>query len=93
MITWKTVGNKKVPEPKEGLDEEFDSANMKVESIKEKLDKYLEKVRKELKSREINYSCNTKRFRYEIEVPDDLCKKVNQDDYVNTSTIKGKKRF
>lgn len=24
MISWKSVGKKKVPEPKEGLDEEFD---------------------------------------------------------------------
>lgn len=34
MIQWKTVGKKKVPEPVKGLDEEFDEANERVETIK-----------------------------------------------------------
>ena len=39
------MGTKKIPEPVKGLDSEFDEANMRVEKIKERLDKYLEEVR------------------------------------------------
>ncbi len=92
MIQWKSVGSKKVPEPVPGLDEEFDQANARVERIKEKLETYIEKVRKELKCRNINYTTNSKRFRYEIEVPEDMVKKVS-DEYINTSNVKGKKRY
>ena len=41
MIQWKSVGNKKVPEPVPGQDEEFDAANSRVEKIKEKLEAYI----------------------------------------------------
>lgn len=92
MIQWKSVGSKKVPEPVPGLDEEFDQANARVEKIKEKLEKYIEKVRKELKCRNINYATLSKRFRYEIEVPENMAKKMS-DDYINTSNVKGKKRY
>ncbi len=77
MIQWKSVGNKKVPEPVPGLDEEFDTANSQVEKIKERLEAYIEKVRKELKCRNISYTTNSKRFRYEIEVPEDMAKKIS----------------
>ena len=92
MIQWKTVGSKKIPEPIEGLDEEFDEANAKVGKIKQRLDDYLENVRKELKSRQITYTTNSKRYRYELEMPEDMNKKVS-DDYINTSNVKGKKRY
>jgi DNA mismatch repair ATPase MutS len=92
MIQWKSVGNKKIPEPKQGLDEEFDEANVKVENIKRRIDDYLEKVKIELKCKNINYTTNSKRYRYELEVPDDMSKKVT-GDYINTSNVKGKKRY
>lgn len=60
--------------------------------IKDRIDKYLEKVRTDLKSRNVNYTCLSKRFRYELEVPEDMAKKM-KDDYVNTSNAKGKKRY
>lgn len=34
----------------------------------------------------------SKRFRYEIEVPEDMAKKI-PDSYINTSNAKGKKRY
>ena len=46
MIQWKSVGSKKVPEPIKGLDQEFDRANGKVEKIKQRIEDYLEVVRK-----------------------------------------------
>eukprot|EP00347_Sterkiella_histriomuscorum_P017253 403350104 len=92
MITWKTIGKKKIPEPIQGLDEEFDRANDKVERVKEKIEKHIEVVRKELKSSSINYSTGSMRFRYEIEVPEELTKKV-PDHYTQTSTAKGRRRY
>ena len=49
MIQWKSVGSKKVPEPIKGLDKEFDQANERVGKIKQNLEDFLAKVRKELK--------------------------------------------
>ena len=34
MIVWKQYGNKKIPEPKKGVDEEFDNKNDNLDSIK-----------------------------------------------------------
>jgi len=34
VITWKTIGKKKFPEPTKGLSEDFDNANEKVEQLK-----------------------------------------------------------
>ena len=34
MIQWKTVGSKKVPEPIKGLNDVFDMASIKVDTIK-----------------------------------------------------------
>ena len=93
MIQWKSVGTKKVPEPAPGQDEEFDRANGRVEKIKAQLEDYLEGIRKQLKSRNINFSTGSKRFRYEIEVPEDMAKKMSGDDFINTSNVKGKKRY
>ena len=42
MIQWKSVGKKKIPEPVKGLDDEFDTANEKVEGVKGKIADYLE---------------------------------------------------
>ena len=92
MIQWKSVGTKKVPEPAPGQDEEFDRANARVEKIKESLEEYLEGVRKMFKTRNISYATGSKRFRYEIEVPEDMAKKMERD-YINTSNVKGKKRY
>ena len=92
MIQWKSVGTKKVAEPVPGLDENFDEANENVERIKGQLNEYLEKVRKDLKCRNVNFSTNSKRFRYELEMPEDMHKKVDEY-YINTSNVKGKKRY
>ena len=45
-----------------------------------------------MKCRNIAYATLSKRFRYEIEVPEDMAKKMS-DDYINTSNVKGKKRY
>ena len=75
------------------MDANFDEANEKVESVKTRLDAYLQIIRKKLKSVQINYTTNSKRFRYELEMPEDMHKLVKSDEYVNTSNVKGKKRY
>jgi hypothetical protein len=45
-----------------------------------------------MKSKEISYATLSRRFRYEIEVPDELVKKV-PDDFIKTTIVKGKVRF
>lgn len=37
MIQWKNVGSKKIPEPIQGLNEQFDEASARVDNIKGKL--------------------------------------------------------
>ena len=65
-----------------------------MESIKAKIEDHLEKVRKELKSRAINYTMTSKRFRYELEMPEDMHPTVSKfDHYTNTSNAKEKKRY
>jgi len=44
IITWKVVGKKKIPEPKEGLDEEFDKSKLRIEEVKANLNDYLDEV-------------------------------------------------
>jgi len=47
MIEWKKVGEKnRIPEPKVGISKEYDSANEEVETRKNKLNKYLESMKK-----------------------------------------------
>ena len=92
MIQWKAIGKKKIPEPIKGLNNEFDEANNRVEKIKKKIDDYLEEAKKEIKNRNINYTLGSKYYRYEIEIPDELSKKV-PEHYINTSNAKGRKRY
>jgi DNA mismatch repair ATPase MutS len=75
-----------------GLDENFDRANNRVEKIKKQIEDYIEIPRKDFKNKGITYTTGSTRFRYEIEVPDELVKKV-PDTYVNTSNAKGRKRY
>ena len=90
MITWKNAGGHKVPEPKLGLDPEFDACNDQVEQAKTDLDEYLEDVKKIL-SKEAKYNYSSKKFRYEIELPGKV--EVDDDNFVLTSKVQGKNRY
>jgi len=46
-----------------------------------------------MKTRNISYATGSKRFRYEIEVPEDMGPKMDNKEYINTSNVKGKKRY
>ena len=50
LVVWKKAsgGDEDIPEPKAGLDENFDAANGQVNECKYKLDCYLQGVKQEL---------------------------------------------
>lgn len=50
MITWKTFGGKKIPEPKSGIDPNYDDSNKSVESIKNQMSDYVKDVEKDIGS-------------------------------------------
>lgn len=54
MIIWKKMGASKVPEPKKGVDPDFDSCNEKVTLIRDELTSYLEDVKKDTKCKQVS---------------------------------------
>lgn len=91
MVTWKKSGNQKVAEPKVGLDKNFDSCNKAVDEMKKFLDQYLQQVKKSTKCSEASYVCVSRKFRFEIEMPESV--DVDEEDYICTSRVKGKRRY
>lgn len=47
MIVWKNFHNKKVPEPKPGVDEEFDEKNLRITELKKQMQNYVDDVQKD----------------------------------------------
>ena len=92
MIAWKQVGGQKVPEPKSGLDEEFDACNDAVDKVKRQLDDYLDDVKKATGCKEAKLSQNSKKYRFEIEVPA-KSPLPEDDDFVLTTKLKDKHRY
>jgi len=78
LIVWKTVNgtgeNKiEVPEPRSGIDQEFDEANEVVNEIKEELEEFCVNLRKQYHNNR-NISFSHAKQRYEIEIPEELVK-------------------
>lgn len=94
VITWKQIGKKNIPEPVKGLSEEFDDANDRVEILKREIQEWLVNARKELKYPELRYCTNSKRFRFEFEIPVGTFEELPEDYLWTTkaSTTK-QKRF
>ena len=106
MIVWKAAGegsSEDIPEPKPGLDLDFDEANHRVNKIKEILQQYLDTVKAELMEKNpksehpriirlVNYA-NVKQ-RYEIEVPIDLVQGQKKPSSLELTSFKqGFQRF
>jgi DNA mismatch repair protein MSH6 len=73
-----------IPEPQIGLNSEFDEANVRVDQIKQLLEDELKKIRGLLKDKRVVFS--HAKYRYELEVPEDLVKgKKKPDDFEFTS--------
>ena len=76
------------------MDKEFDQANKRVSTIKKKLEDYLSAKRKELRSNEVTYTTFSKRYRYELEMPEEVGKSLlKSEEYIHTSDAKNKQRF
>ena len=41
MVVWKSLKGKKIPEPKKGVDEDFDNVNVRVDEIRSKMHSYV----------------------------------------------------
>jgi DNA mismatch repair protein MSH6 len=88
VITWKNIDNKKVPEPKEGLDEGFDKANKAVEDVHNELYVLLEKVQEELNTyKEISYNTESVVHRFQFEIIKESKAKVPNDYEKTSSTL------
>ena len=91
MITWKKVGTKKIPEPKRGVDPEFDNMNGKINEIKQKMEDYADEVKKEIGCKEVKVVSTQGKVRFCLEIPDKV--KVDEDEYILQTTLKGRKRY
>ena len=91
MISWKQVGGQKVPEPKSGLDEEFDACNNAVDKVKQQLEDYLGDIKKVTGCKDAKLCQNSKKYRFEIEVSAKT--PLEDDDFVLTTKLKDKLRY
>ena len=90
-FVWKYVGNKRVPEPRKGIDEELDQVNVRIEQVRQQLDDYIEDVKKTTGCPDVKLFSSTGIFRFQIEVPQKV--KLDPDEYIETSNAKGKQRY
>ena len=93
MIHWTTSEtDEQIPEPKPGIDLDFDKANEKISQIKDKFYDYLIEVQKQFEDTSIKYS--HAKYRYELEIPENIIKGNKKPiNYEFTSSRKGFQRF
>jgi len=83
--------SKGVIHPRPGVDKEYDQALRDIESIKKRLDEYLQEQKRDLSCRNIVYF-GTAKNRYQLEIPDSTAKNLAHK-YNITSQKKGYKRY
>lgn len=111
LVIWKRVsglygvpgGEDDIPEPRRGIDEQFDEANDKVTEIKDNMQKYVDTIKRRFRpvlpekaQKLVNHiKFVHARYRYEIEIPNDICnnEKIKLEDLVLTSQKAGYQRF
>lgn len=92
MVVWKQAGKQKVPEPVRGLDEEFDAKNEKVENIRDRMDTYIETIKKSTGCKNVAlFASATGKFRYQIEFPSKH--EVDLEEFTLTSKTRDKDRY
>ena len=94
LIQWKRVPGttNEIPEPQQGIDQDFDAANDAVNDIKGELDEFLQGIQRRYKDRRICFS--HAKNRYEIEIPEEHVKGAKKPkEFELTSTRKGYERF
>ncbi|NXS36432.1 MSH6 protein, partial [Pomatostomus ruficeps] len=78
--------------PKAGFDPDYDQALQDIKSVEEDLQKYLEKQRKLLGSRSVQY-WGTGKNRYQMEIPESAVSRNLPQEYELRSSRKGYKRY
>ena len=92
MIIWKSSGSSKIPEPRKGFDEEFDRVNQSVDQIKKRMQQYVKDVQIELGCPDVQLiQVQVGDNRFQLEIPEQF--KPNQDEYILTKSLKGRKRY
>lgn len=93
FVTWKRIGNERIPEPKKGVDETFDQANAVVDDIKSKFSEILVEIRARFNN-DPNITYSHAKYRYEIEIPEKYVKGNKKPaEFEYTSSRKGFQRF
>jgi len=102
LVTWRKIsdgagGEEEIPEPRVGLDTNFDHANGIMEEYKLRIHSYIDGIKKRIKKRFPKDDKNVvklldmiryvhSKLRYEIEIPIELVNGVNKlEDLVMTS--------
>jgi len=88
MIVWKKVQGSEddIPEPKPGIDEEFDKANQDVDRIKFDLDEELDKIKQLFPSDKLRINFAHSKYRYEIEIPEELVRGSKKPPFLEFSS-------
>ncbi|CAK58417.1 unnamed protein product (macronuclear) [Paramecium tetraurelia] len=92
-IIWEKEKDKEVPKPVTGVLESYDQSVAEVELVEQKLDSYLQQIKRKLFKNNSNIQYAHAKFRYEIEIPDELVQKSKPEDFEFTSSRQGYKRY
>ncbi|CAD8048051.1 unnamed protein product [Paramecium primaurelia] len=92
-IIWEKEKDKEIPKPVTGVLESYDQSLAEVELVQQKLDDLLQKIKQKLFKNNSNIQYVHTKFRYEIEIPDELVEKSKPDDFEFTSSRQGYKRY
>ena len=64
MVVWKSLKGKKIPEPKKGVDEDFDNVNVRVDEIRSKMHSYVKDVAKDTGCKDVQLNESNAKFRF-----------------------------
>ncbi|CAD8137335.1 unnamed protein product [Paramecium octaurelia] len=90
---WEKEKDKEIPKPVPGVLETYDQSVAGVQLVQQKLDNYLQQIKKILFKNNGNIQYVHTKFRYEVEVPDELVAKSKPEDFEFTSSRQGYKRY
>ncbi|CAD8059529.1 unnamed protein product [Paramecium sonneborni] len=92
-IIWEKEKDKEIPKPVTGVIESYDQSVAEVQLVEQKLDDYLLKIKKMFNKNNKDIQYVHTKFRYEIEIPDELVQKSKPEDFEFTSSRQGYKRY
>jgi len=93
MVSWQGK-EKSIPVPCRGIDDQYDAAEERVREVRDELNSCLDRIRARFGNKGKNIAFCHSKFRYEVEVPEELVKGNNKPaDFEYTSARKGFQRF